>query len=95
MSCNGGQKTRTRQCNDPMPLCDGAVCGGKNQEYETCNEDIPCNYLIKLACNKQILSSILQYNTCYWTKQFLDIFSNCTFNFYVSSCKILYIDFLQ
>ncbi|VDI60313.1 Hypothetical predicted protein [Mytilus galloprovincialis] len=42
MSCNGGQKTRTRQCNDPMPLCDGAVCGGKNQEYETCNEDIPC-----------------------------------------------------
>lgn len=53
MSCNGGQKTRTRQCNDPMPLCDGAVCGGDNQEYETCNEDIPCNYLIKLACNRQ------------------------------------------
>ena len=41
-SCDGGVRTRTRQCNDPLPMCDGLDCVGNNQEYEPCNNDIPC-----------------------------------------------------
>lgn len=41
-SCEGGMKTRTRQCNNPLPMCNGSPCQGQNQEYEQCNIDVLC-----------------------------------------------------
>ncbi|VDI22399.1 Hypothetical predicted protein [Mytilus galloprovincialis] len=41
-SCDGGNRQRTRLCNDPLPLCDGLACNGTNVEMEDCNADISC-----------------------------------------------------
>jgi len=40
-SCDGGNKTKTRSCNNPMPSCGGSDCVGEAVETEECNE-IPC-----------------------------------------------------
>ncbi|CAM4880153.1 unnamed protein product [Rotaria socialis] len=39
--CNGGERVRTRQCNQPTPQCDGAPCGGASSQAEPCNT-LPC-----------------------------------------------------
>lgn len=39
--CNGGQRTRTRQCNSPAPDCNGAPCDGPATQSEPCNTQ-PC-----------------------------------------------------
>ncbi|XP_052090843.1 uncharacterized protein LOC127727766 [Mytilus californianus] len=41
-SCDGGVRSRTRLCNDPLPLCDGIECEGRNEEVEDCNAELPC-----------------------------------------------------
>ena len=35
--CGGGDKERTRQCNNPIPLHGGAVCSGESNQIESCN----------------------------------------------------------
>lgn len=35
--CNGGQRTRTRQCNQPAPDCNGTPCDGPSTQSEVCN----------------------------------------------------------
>jgi hypothetical protein len=39
--CNGGQRTRTRLCNQPTPQCKGAPCNGSSSQSESCNTQ-PC-----------------------------------------------------
>ncbi|VDI42578.1 Hypothetical predicted protein [Mytilus galloprovincialis] len=41
-SCDGGVRSRVRLCNDPLPLCDGNECEGRNEEVEDCNAELPC-----------------------------------------------------
>ena len=36
-TCGGGNKERTRQCNNPTPLHGGAVCSGESNQIESCN----------------------------------------------------------
>ena len=36
-SCGGGQKERTRRCNNPAPYGNGRYCAGKNKETRDCN----------------------------------------------------------
>ncbi|XP_063692594.1 SCO-spondin-like isoform X10 [Bolinopsis microptera] len=35
--CDGGNRTRTRQCNNPAPAHGGAECEGEESEIEICN----------------------------------------------------------
>ena len=35
--CGGGDKERTRQCNNPTPSHGGAVCSGESNQIESCN----------------------------------------------------------
>ncbi|XP_063692586.1 SCO-spondin-like isoform X2 [Bolinopsis microptera] len=35
--CDGGNRTRTRQCNNPAPAHGGAECEGEDSEIEICN----------------------------------------------------------
>ncbi|CAF1010447.1 unnamed protein product, partial [Rotaria sordida] len=39
--CNGGERTRTRQCNQPAPECNGASCEEPSTQSESCNTQ-PC-----------------------------------------------------
>ena len=39
--CDGGIETRTRQCNNPAPVGNGADCEGDNSESRECNTN-PC-----------------------------------------------------
>ena len=41
VDCNGGQRTRSRQCNAPAAQCDGAPCDGPSTQSEPCNTQ-PC-----------------------------------------------------
>ena len=41
-TCNGGDRIRTRHCNNPVPLCGGKTCPGNNTEVEPCHKDISC-----------------------------------------------------
>lgn len=45
-SCDGGVRSRVRLCNDPLPLCDGNECEGRNEEVEDCNAELPCKYVL-------------------------------------------------
>ena len=40
--CNGGQRTRSRQCNQPAAACNGAPCEGSPLQAEPCNTE-PCS----------------------------------------------------
>ena len=40
--CGGGEKSRTRECNNPAPAHGGSYCSGISEETVTCNEDVPC-----------------------------------------------------
>ena len=40
--CNGGERTRTRQCNQPAAECNGAPCVGPASQSEPCNTP-PCS----------------------------------------------------
>lgn len=44
VGCNGGQRTRTRLCNQPAPDCNGKPCAGEPTEIESCNTQ-PCTGL--------------------------------------------------
>lgn len=41
LSCGGGQRTRFRHCNQPLPSPGGRPCFGQAVEFQNCNED-PC-----------------------------------------------------
>ena len=41
MTCGGGTKSRTRECNNPEPQFDGEYCSGDNKEISDCGQ-IPC-----------------------------------------------------
>ena len=36
--CNGGNRSRTRLCNNPSPEFGGEKCHGKSLETKTCDE---------------------------------------------------------
>ena len=40
-SCDGGNKTKTRTCNNPAPSCGGSNCIGESVETMECNTN-PC-----------------------------------------------------
>ncbi len=52
--CNGGQQTRTRQCNQPTPSCNGAPCNGSSTQSQPCNTQ-PCTGLT--CTNGKVLSN--------------------------------------
>ena len=39
--CGGGNKTKTRTCNNPAPSCGGSNCIGESEETVECNT-MPC-----------------------------------------------------
>ena len=41
VSCGGGTRSRTRECDDPAPAHQGENCTGIDNDTENCNED-PC-----------------------------------------------------
>ncbi|KAL5007191.1 hypothetical protein ScPMuIL_015997 [Solemya velum] len=41
-TCNGGNITRYRDCNNPSPRCGGSPCEEECYDTQPCNEDIPC-----------------------------------------------------
>lgn len=41
-TCDGGEKSRERKCDNPAPSGGGADCEGKSSETETCEEGTPC-----------------------------------------------------
>jgi len=36
-TCGQGQKSRTRECNNPIPAYGGRMCDGDSLEYDSCN----------------------------------------------------------
>ncbi|XP_033740050.1 uncharacterized protein LOC117327254 [Pecten maximus] len=57
-SCEGGNRTRQRECNNPYPDPEGAPCIGENMETELCNEEAcpvcpprPRSYGTFMDCN--------------------------------------------
>jgi len=42
-TCDGGMRRRTRVCDSPLPACDGDPCEGPSEDWEPCNEDVPCS----------------------------------------------------
>jgi len=42
VSCGGGVQIGTRTCDNPAPVCNGAMCLGDNQTEAPCNTD-PCD----------------------------------------------------
>ncbi|OWF49853.1 uncharacterized protein LOC110451156 [Mizuhopecten yessoensis] len=57
-SCDGGNRTRQRECNDPYPDPDGTPCTGEQIELEPCNEEScpvcpkpPRSYGTEMDCN--------------------------------------------
>ena len=41
-SCKGGTRTRTRKCNNPIPLNEGKQCLGLEEEEIPCNTETTC-----------------------------------------------------
>ncbi|XP_062517870.1 coadhesin-like [Corticium candelabrum] len=39
VSCGGGRRFRTRECNNPTPICDGNDCSGFGLDTERCSPD--------------------------------------------------------
>ena len=37
-SCDGGEKSRYRECDQPAPACNGDDCEGTRQDLDACNE---------------------------------------------------------
>ena len=37
LSCNGGERIRTRACNNPTPQFNGLLCFGNMVESQSCN----------------------------------------------------------
>ena len=54
-SCKNGKKKRTRECNNPAPLNNGASCPGSSSEEESC----PGKGLFKIKNIKSILEGII------------------------------------
>jgi hypothetical protein len=36
-TCGQGQRSRMRECNNPVPSYDGHLCSGESREFEYCN----------------------------------------------------------
>ncbi|KAL0178887.1 hypothetical protein M9458_024329, partial [Cirrhinus mrigala] len=44
-TCGGGVRSRSRQCNNPVPAYGGRDCPGSTFDYQVCNtEDCPGPY---------------------------------------------------
>ena len=41
-SCKQGKQSRKRECNSPAPKYGGKTCNGDANEYQVCNENVPC-----------------------------------------------------
>lgn len=50
-TCGGGQKTRTRTCNNPAPSGSGAACSGPSSATAPCNTDVTCPVEGKININ--------------------------------------------
>ena len=48
--CDGGFKTRTRHCNNPVPKGGGADCVGKDLDTQACNTQQCTGYLLTYLC---------------------------------------------
>ena len=40
LTCNGGERQRSRTCTNPKPVLPGRNCDGRNWERDDCNQQI-------------------------------------------------------